>query len=142
MVATSSLIFSYRYVIGFQLLRGTACQLWVETDSRRNSKRVCVASSGCCAQERYINTIQNICPHLLRYLAVAIITNPRRRASLKDLVRIISIERANYSVRRCGVAGRHAFVCLGSYNFACLCFYVPGPDHQFHRAVVRERQLR
>mmetsp|Transcript_24288 Transcript_24288/g.55272 ORF Transcript_24288/g.55272 Transcript_24288/m.55272 type:complete len:281 (-) Transcript_24288:280-1122(-) len=48
-------------------------------------------------QERYINTIQNICPHLLRYLAVAIITNPRRRASLKDLVRIISIERANYS---------------------------------------------
>jgi len=48
-------------------------------------------------QERYLNTIQNNCPHLLRYLAVAVITNPRRRASLKDLVRVISIERANYS---------------------------------------------
>mmetsp|Transcript_9847 Transcript_9847/g.29291 ORF Transcript_9847/g.29291 Transcript_9847/m.29291 type:complete len:436 (-) Transcript_9847:135-1442(-) len=48
-------------------------------------------------QERYLNTIQNNCPHLLRYLAVAVITNPRRRSSLKDLVRVISIERSNYS---------------------------------------------
>jgi len=48
-------------------------------------------------QDRYINTIQNNCPHLLRYLAVAIIINPRRRASLKDLVKIISTEKANYS---------------------------------------------
>jgi len=48
-------------------------------------------------QDRYINTIQNNCPHLLRYLAVAVITNPRRRASLKDLVKIISTEKANYS---------------------------------------------
>ncbi|KAL1525335.1 hypothetical protein AB1Y20_020195 [Prymnesium parvum] len=48
-------------------------------------------------QERYLNTIQNNCPHLLRYLCVAVITNPRRRASLKDLVRIISMEKANFS---------------------------------------------
>jgi len=48
-------------------------------------------------QERYLNAIQNNCPHLLRYLAVAVITNPRRRSSLKDLVRVISIERSSYS---------------------------------------------
>ncbi|KAL3910187.1 MAG: hypothetical protein SGPRY_009149, partial [Prymnesium sp.] len=55
-------------------------------------------------QERYLNTIQNNCPHLLRYLSVAVITNPRRRTSLKELathaspqVRVISMERSNYS---------------------------------------------
>lgn len=50
-----------------------------------------------CFQERYLNCIQTTCPHLLRYLAVAIITNPRRRGLLKELVRVIGMERSSYS---------------------------------------------
>ena len=48
-------------------------------------------------QEKYMHAIQTICPHLLRYLVVAVLTNPRRRSMLKELVRIVSIERAAYS---------------------------------------------
>jgi len=48
-------------------------------------------------QDRYLNAIQTICPHLLRYLAVAVVTSPRRRNTLKDLVRIIATERPSYS---------------------------------------------
>lgn len=33
----------------------------------------------------------------LRYLAVAVVTNPRRRDKVKDLVRIIGLERSDYS---------------------------------------------
>mmetsp|Transcript_32288 Transcript_32288/g.67925 ORF Transcript_32288/g.67925 Transcript_32288/m.67925 type:complete len:435 (+) Transcript_32288:264-1568(+) len=47
--------------------------------------------------DRYMNAIQTACPHLLRYLAVAVMTTPRRRGAIKDLVRIIAIERSHYS---------------------------------------------
>ena len=50
-----------------------------------------------CFQERYLNCIQTTCPHLLRYLAVAIITNPRRRGLLKELVRVICMECHSFS---------------------------------------------
>jgi translation initiation factor 3 subunit E len=43
-------------------------------------------------QERYMQAIQAEAPHLLRYLAAAIITNKRRRSMLKDLVRILQCE--------------------------------------------------
>jgi len=43
--------------------------------------------------ERYLNTIQTTCPHLLRYLAVAIVTTPRRRHLVKELVRVIAMEK-------------------------------------------------
>ena len=48
-------------------------------------------------QERYLNAIQTNAPHLLRYLAVAVVTSPRLRSRLKELVRVIGVERSNYS---------------------------------------------
>jgi len=48
-------------------------------------------------QDRYLNAIQTNAPHLLRYLAVAVVTSPRLRGKLKDVVRVIGIERMNYS---------------------------------------------
>ena len=38
---------------------------------------------------RYLNAIQTMCPHILRYLTTAVITNKRRRTVLKDLVKVI-----------------------------------------------------
>jgi translation initiation factor 3 subunit E len=45
----------------------------------------------------YLQTVQTNCPWLLRYIATAVITNPRRRNVLKDLVRVIQQERHTYS---------------------------------------------
>lgn len=47
--------------------------------------------------DRYLNAIQTCCPHLLRYAAVAVVTNPRRRHLVKELVRAIAMERPVYS---------------------------------------------
>ncbi|XP_004349023.1 eukaryotic translation initiation factor 3 subunit E [Capsaspora owczarzaki ATCC 30864] len=47
-------------------------------------------------QTPYLNAIQTTCPHMLRYLATAVITNKRRRPMLKDLVRIIQQESYTY----------------------------------------------
>lgn len=39
---------------------------------------------------RYLNAIQTMCPHVLRYLTTAVITNKvRRRTVLKDLIKVI-----------------------------------------------------
>ena len=48
-------------------------------------------------QDKYLQALQTNAPHLLRYLAVAVITNPRRRDKMRDLVRAIGIERPNFS---------------------------------------------
>lgn len=40
----------------------------------------------------YLNTIQTACPHILRYLTAAVITNKRRRSMLKELVKVIQQE--------------------------------------------------
>jgi len=48
-------------------------------------------------QDKYLQAIQANAPHLLRYLAVAVITNPRRRDKMRDLVRVIGTERTAYS---------------------------------------------
>jgi translation initiation factor 3 subunit E len=47
--------------------------------------------------DKYLQAIQTNAPHLLRYLAVAVVTNPRRRDKVKDVVRAAGIERANFS---------------------------------------------
>merc|ERR1711884_782951 len=47
-------------------------------------------------QPQYVNTIQTTCPHILRYLTTAVITNKRRKQILKDLVRVIQQESYTY----------------------------------------------
>jgi len=47
-------------------------------------------------QQLYLNAIQTICPHILRYLATAVITNKVRRNALKDLVKVIQQESYTY----------------------------------------------
>jgi translation initiation factor 3 subunit E len=42
--------------------------------------------------EKYLQAIQTNCPWLLRYLTTAVIINKRRRSTLKDLVRVITME--------------------------------------------------
>ena len=48
-------------------------------------------------QDKYLQALQTNAPHLLRYLAVAVITNPRRRDKMRELVRVVGIERSNFS---------------------------------------------
>jgi len=47
-------------------------------------------------QAPYLNTIQTMCPWVLRYLATAVITNKRRRQVLKEVVRVIQQESYTY----------------------------------------------
>jgi len=47
-------------------------------------------------QPNYLNAIQTTCPHILRYLTTAVITNNRRKKLLKDLVRVIQQESYTY----------------------------------------------
>ncbi|TKR92910.1 hypothetical protein L596_007474 [Steinernema carpocapsae] len=51
----------------------------------------------CLNQQHYLNAIQIICPHILRYLAVAVVTSKNRQKQvLKDLIKVIDVERHNY----------------------------------------------
>ncbi|BAF21644.1 eukaryotic translation initiation factor 3 subunit E [Oryza sativa Japonica Group] len=47
-------------------------------------------------QDKYLNAIQTDAPHLLRYLAAAIVVNRRRRNMLKELVKVIQQEQHSY----------------------------------------------
>ncbi|XP_023223419.1 eukaryotic translation initiation factor 3 subunit E-B-like [Centruroides sculpturatus] len=47
-------------------------------------------------QQQYLNAIQTICPHILRYLATAVITNKQHRPVLKELVKVIQQESYAY----------------------------------------------
>jgi len=47
-------------------------------------------------QDKYLNAIQTACPHILRYLATAVIVNKRRRNMLKDMVKVIQQEVYTY----------------------------------------------
>ncbi|KAI9145382.1 eIF3 subunit 6 N terminal domain-containing protein [Paraphysoderma sedebokerense] len=47
-------------------------------------------------QNQYMNTIQAACPWLLRYLTAAVITNKRRRNTLKDLAKVVAQESYTY----------------------------------------------
>lgn len=44
----------------------------------------------------YLNAIQTKCPHILRYLATAVIINRQRRSALKDLIKVIQQESYTY----------------------------------------------
>lgn len=44
----------------------------------------------------YLNAIQTMCPHILRYLAVAVVINQGRRNALKDLIKVIQQESYTY----------------------------------------------
>ncbi|XP_044735036.1 eukaryotic translation initiation factor 3 subunit E isoform X3 [Chrysoperla carnea] len=44
----------------------------------------------------YLNAIQTMCPHILRYLATAVIINRQRRSALKDIVKVIQQESYTY----------------------------------------------
>ena len=57
-----------------------------------NSVDHCLLTCSC----RYLNAIQTMCPHILRYLTTAVITNKRRRTVLKDLVKVIQQESYTY----------------------------------------------
>jgi len=46
--------------------------------------------------DRYLNVIQTTCPHILRYLAAAVIINKKKRNMLKDLVKVIEQESYRY----------------------------------------------
>jgi len=46
--------------------------------------------------DKYLNAIQTACPHILRYLTTAVITNKRRRNMLKDMVKVIQQESYTY----------------------------------------------
>ena len=48
-------------------------------------------------QDKYLNAIQTTSPHLLRYLIVAVVTNPRRRSMLQELARVVTVERISYT---------------------------------------------
>lgn len=50
----------------------------------------------CLYKPLYLNTIQTMCPHILRYLAVAVIITPGRRNALKDLIKVIQQESYTY----------------------------------------------
>ncbi|RLN36192.1 eukaryotic translation initiation factor 3 subunit E-like [Panicum miliaceum] len=47
-------------------------------------------------QDRYLNAIQTNAHHLLRYLAIALVVNKRRRNMLKDLIKVIQQEQHSY----------------------------------------------
>ncbi|XP_076039971.1 eukaryotic translation initiation factor 3 subunit e [Oratosquilla oratoria] len=48
-------------------------------------------------QPPYLNALQTMCPHILRYLATAVVINKtNRRSSMKDLVRVIQQESYTY----------------------------------------------
>ncbi|CAN6213541.1 unnamed protein product [Urochloa humidicola] len=47
-------------------------------------------------QDRYLNAIQTNAHHLLRYLAVAVVVNKRRRNMLKELISVIQQEQRSY----------------------------------------------
>eukprot|EP01114_Cavostelium_apophysatum_P013206 TRINITY_DN313_c0_g1_i1.p1 TRINITY_DN313_c0_g1~~TRINITY_DN313_c0_g1_i1.p1 ORF type:complete len:465 (+),score=163.98 TRINITY_DN313_c0_g1_i1:156-1550(+) len=46
--------------------------------------------------DKYLNAIQTACPHILRYLTAAVITNKRRRNMMKDMVKVIQQECYTY----------------------------------------------
>lgn len=44
----------------------------------------------------YLNAIQTMCPHIMRYLATAVIINRSRRNALKDVIKVIQQESYTY----------------------------------------------
>jgi translation initiation factor 3 subunit E len=47
--------------------------------------------------DRYLTAIQMACPHVLRYLTVAVVTNKKKKNQMKDLIRVIEQEQYQYT---------------------------------------------
>ena len=49
------------------------------------------------ASDGYVNVIQSLCPHLLRYLAATVLMSPRKRSALQELVKLVRLLRRDHS---------------------------------------------
>lgn len=66
--------------------------VWTQPDSSESGIPAVAAADNVFVSLRYLNAIQTMCPHILRYLTTAVITNKdvrKRRQVLKDLVKVI-----------------------------------------------------
>lgn len=85
--------------IWLELKNPSLSQIHVESEPGSESVPLLVppesdvaAADSVSASFRYLNAIQTMCPHILRYLTTAVITNKdvrKRRQVLKDLVKVI-----------------------------------------------------
>ena len=61
------------------------------TTTRDDFIQLCFETNG------YLNALQVVAPHILRYLTVAVVTSRKRKNYLKEMVKIIKIEEYNYA---------------------------------------------
>lgn len=47
-------------------------------------------------QPHYLNAIQTMAPHLLRYVVAAVVVNKRRRGAVKEVARVVGMEAYEY----------------------------------------------
>lgn len=91
---------------------------------------------------RYLNAIQTMCPHMLRYLTTAVITNKdvrKRRQVLKDLVKVIQ------QVRPKNVPSTIPQVQSVNNGFCPApagVVHIQGPDHRVCGVSLCELRLR
>uniref|UniRef100_A0A8C8ETS7 Eukaryotic translation initiation factor 3 subunit E n=1 Tax=Oncorhynchus tshawytscha TaxID=74940 RepID=A0A8C8ETS7_ONCTS len=82
-------------------------------------------------QPQYLNAIQTMCPHILRYLTTAVITNKdvrKRRQVLKDLVKVIQQCRIGHFDTLC-----HQLLGKGLQLNICTTYFI-GEHVLFHSA--------
>jgi len=46
----------------------------------------------CLNNQNYLNVVQVLCPHIVRYVAVAVVTSKKRKQCMKELVKVINLE--------------------------------------------------
>lgn len=92
---------------------------------------------------RYLNAIQTMCPHILRYLTTAVITNKdvrKRRQVLKDLVKVIQQVRPTGVWRLVLIKRRPA---ISAFSLAPAgVVHIQGPDHRVRGVPLCELRLR
>lgn len=93
------------------------------------------------ARGRYLNALQTNAQHLLRYLAVAVVVNKRRRNVLKELIRAVE-QQARGAAPRCPRRLPHPWAARGGHRW-CLLGVVAQPCMCMHhrRAHVRSQAL-
>ena len=71
----------------------------------------------------YLNAIHTSCPHILRYITAAVITNKRRQSILKDLIRVIKrVSPQNFAPFSNGLFEMHTSLFLSYPQFLCFQF--------------------
>lgn len=68
----------------------------------------------------YLNAIQTMCPHILRYLATAVIINRSKRNALKDLVKVIQ----QVNVKFIQNLDSSVLLFLQSHGYLCTTLYM------------------